>query len=127
MKPAWLLLLLPVLAGCAASRYCERSEQVYADAVEHAALQAPEGLEVPPPDPNFAIPAATGEDVQYAVAVTDAGGRTRSRCLDAPPPLPAAALPPSPEPDPEPDPDPGFNTEPLSEPPDDADPVPAGS
>ena len=77
-------------------------------------MQAPEGLEVPPPDPNYAIPEATGEDVPYSVSVTDARGRSGSRCLDAPPPMPAAALPPEPEPEPD------FDTEPLPEPADGA-------
>ena len=87
-----LVLLLPVIAGCA-SRYCERGEQVYMDAVEQAPLQSPEGLQVPQPDPNFAIPEATGEDAQYATTVTDAKGRVRSRCLDMPPTLPAVSAP----------------------------------
>jgi uncharacterized lipoprotein len=113
-----LLLLVPALAGCAASQHCERNEQVYASAVEQAPLQSPEGLQVPPPDPNFAIPSATGEDVKYA----QAGGGRKSPCLDAPPPLPSTA-----SPAPEPERDPGFETEPLSEEsPADTESVPAG-
>jgi uncharacterized lipoprotein len=83
-----LLLLLPVLAACAGSRYCERIAQTYEDIPEQAPLQAPEGLQVPPSDPNFAIPEATGEDVRYATSTTDAKGRRQTACLDAPPPMP---------------------------------------
>jgi uncharacterized lipoprotein len=123
MRFAYPLILLPaILTGCASSRYCERSEQVYEGVVEQAPLQPPEGLQVPPPDPNFAIPEATGEDVQYAVAVTDAKGRNRSRCLDAPPPLPAVSQPPESS-----EPEPGIETEPLPESPADAEPAPSES
>jgi uncharacterized lipoprotein len=102
MSRLWmLLLLLPVLAACAGSRYCERVAQTYEDVQEQPALQAPEGLQVPPPDPNFAIPEATGEDVRYATATTDAKGRRQTACLDAPPPLPAARGAAEPEPAPE--------------------------
>jgi hypothetical protein len=108
-------LLLPVLTGCA-SQYCERGAQLYEGSVEQAPLQSPEGLQVPPPDPNFAIPEASGEDVKYATAGTDKSGRSRSNCLDAPPSLPAVTTQPVPEPSPEP----------PAEPPAGAEPGPAG-
>ncbi len=93
-----LLLLLPLLAACAGTRYCERIAQTYEDTPEQAPLQAPEGLQVPSPDPNFAIPEATGEDVPYAMPATDSRGQRHTSCLDAPPPLPVARSAPEPEP-----------------------------
>lgn len=101
MRHGLLLLLLPVVAGCATG-YCERTEQVYETAVEQAPLQSPEGLQVPATDPNFAIPEATGEDVKYATPAPDSRGRTRTTCLDTPPAL-SVAPPPELEPTPEPE------------------------
>lgn len=86
MRLGVLLLLVAATSGCA-TRYCERNEQVYETAIERAPLQSPEGLQVPPPDPNFAIPEATGEDVKYATPGMDSKGRASSTCLDTPPTL----------------------------------------
>jgi hypothetical protein len=90
MRHGLLLMLLPVVAGCATG-HCERTEQMYETVVEQPPLQSPEGLQVPASDPNFAIPEATGEDVKYATPGSDSKGRTRTTCLDTPPALPVAA------------------------------------
>lgn len=92
-----VLLLAATLTGCA-TRYCERSVQVYESATEKAALQSPDGLQVPEPDPNYAIPEATGEDVKFATPGTDPKGRVRTNCLDTPPTLLVAKPPPELEP-----------------------------
>jgi hypothetical protein len=94
---AVVMLLAAALTGCA-TRYCERSVQVYESATEKAPLQSPEGLQVPEPDPNYAIPEATGEDVKYATPGTDTKGRARTDCLDTPPALLVATPPPELEP-----------------------------
>lgn len=84
------LLVALLLAGCANNKYCERSERTYERSKESAPLKAPEGLSVPAPDPNQAIPKATGPQVPFASEQDDPkkkGGK-RSTCLDSPPDLP---------------------------------------
>ena len=105
-----IAILVPLLSACA-SRYCERSEQVYETVVEKAPLESPEGLRVPAPDPSYEIPPATGEDVKYATSAP--GAKRGSNCLDEPPPLATAAPEPQAEPDPEPAKEPEIETVPL--------------
>lgn len=91
MKQLVLLTSAVLFLGGCATRYCERDALVYQNAVERAPLQSPEGLQVPEPDPNFEIPEASGEDVQYATPEPNASGRVNTRCLDTPPRLAVAA------------------------------------
>ncbi len=123
MKQVVLVLVLGLmLTGCA-TRYCERGVQVYESAAEKAPLVSPDGLQVPEPDPNFAIPEATGADVKYATPTVDAAGRSRTDCLDTPPPLVVVSPPRELEPayeddvgfESESDPDEGLQTSPDSE------------
>jgi uncharacterized lipoprotein len=93
LMPGLAVLLL--LAGCSTNKYCERGERAYENVVESPPLTAPEGLSVPKPDPNQAIPKATGPEVPFATKEQNPGkkGGTRSKCLDTPPPLPAEQAP----------------------------------
>lgn len=85
MKLLLWVLLFGLIAGCSRAQ-CER-EQLHHRAQEFPPLQAPPGLEVPPPDPNFAIPRVDSDGPLYAEEVPDPDdpGETKLRCLDMPP------------------------------------------
>ena len=70
-----LVVVLLMASGCA-KKYCEQ-ERDFQTAREHPALTAPEGLEVPPQDPNMVIPEARGDESEVI--------NEQRRCLEIPP------------------------------------------
>ena len=71
--------LLVLTSACSNTKYCER-EQEYQNVYEGQPLRAPEGLEVPEPDPSYVVPELSTQAKAAAV--------TKSRpCLEIPPRL----------------------------------------
>lgn len=70
-----LAVVLLMASGCA-KKYCEQ-ERDFQTAREYPPLSAPEGLAVPPQDPNMVIPEARGDE---RTAINE-----QRRCLEIPP------------------------------------------
>ncbi len=79
IKPLVVAMMLLLTLGCSNTKYCER-EQSFHGAVEAPPLRAPEGLQVPEPDPSFIVP-------EVSVQAQAASLSSDRPCLEIPPTL----------------------------------------
>ena len=81
------LVLAPLLlAGCAASSYCE-GDQDYADAASVPVIQPADGLQIKESNTALKIPPPPETKVPYGEKVVNEKGKEVFSCLDQPPPL----------------------------------------
>jgi hypothetical protein len=93
---SFVLVALPVLAGCAVDSYCEGEQDYYKEG-SVPPLKGAEGLQIPESASALKIPPPPTNPVPYGETVKDEDGDDVVRCLDKPPPLPPQPVEPKPE------------------------------
>jgi uncharacterized lipoprotein len=88
-RPIFALLTVLLTAACAGKPVC-MVEEPYQTASEFPPLKAPAGMQVPPPNPNLAIPEVREDGPVAYEEDEDAVNEYGVRCLETPPKMDSA-------------------------------------